>query len=147
MKNKPNLKRTFYSLIIIFILILAFFLLPDISIIENIQRKLFLLAAVLGLIFLIQGTRLAFIARKEKGLLKIFLMLTGIAALAPLPFSILHNAFYALAIVFENFEFLFEVLHVASFIIALAVAPITFIVGVIGSLIIFHKNKKEVATS
>jgi len=92
--------------------------------------------AALGIIFMLLGASLAIISRKEKGALRIFLMVTGISAICPFIFSILHNVFYALAIMFENLKLLFEILHVSSFLISLIVAPIAFIVGAIGGLVL-----------
>ena len=142
MKNKSRLKKIFYSLITVFILLLVCFIIPFPS---PIKRTFFPLIAILGLIFLILGIILTLIARKEKGKLKVFLMLTGISAIAPLICSILHNVFYALAIAFENLKFLFEILHVSSFIISIIIAPIIFIIGAIGSIILFNSktDKKE----
>jgi len=137
MKNNPRLKKIFCSLIIIFIMIVAYFVA---SAFWEVGRPLFLLLAILGLAFLVLGIILTIMARKEQGRLKLFLMLTGISAIAPFIFSILHNLFYGLAITFENLKFLFEALHVASFFISLLVAPITFIIGVVGSLILYRKR-------
>jgi len=135
MKKKPFLKRIFYSLISVFILLLICF-----SISSAIERAFFPLIAILGFIFLILGIILIFISRKEKGKLKLFLMSTGISAVAPLVSTILHNLFYALSITFENFKYLFEALHATFFIIAIIIAPIIFIAGVIGSIIFFNKK-------
>jgi len=137
MKNQPRIKKIFYSLIITFVLIVAYFVM---SAFWDVERPFFLILAALGLSFLILGIVLTLLARKEKGRLKLFLMLTGISAIAPFVFSILHNLFYGLAITFENLKFLFEALHVASFLISLLIAPILFVVGVIGSMI-YLKNK------
>jgi hypothetical protein len=138
MKNKSFLKKIFYSLIIIFVLLITYFL---ISFLLDLSRIFFLLLLILGLTFLILGIILIVLAKKEKRKLKLFLMLTGISAISPFVFSILHNLFYGLSIAFENFKYLFEALHVASFIISLIVAPLAFIIGVIGSIILFNKKK------
>jgi len=135
--KKSFLKTTFYSLIITFILIIIYFLIPFPS---TIQRASFLLLAILGVIFLVLGVMLIFISRKEKGKLRLFLMSTGISAVAPLVSTILHNLFYALSITFENFKYLFEALHATFFIIAMIIAPIVFIAGIIGSIILFNKK-------
>jgi len=135
MSNKSHLKTVFYALIVIFVLIVAFFVIPFP---DPLRRLLFPFAGILGLLFLALGITLAIMARKEKGRLKFSLMLTGISAIFPFAGSILHNVFYALAITFESLSFLFEALHVIFFIAALLVAPITFIVGVVGSLILFR---------
>ena len=139
MKNKSFLKTIFYSLIATFIVLLVYFLTPFPS---PTKRIFFPLVAILGLIFLILGIVLTFIARKEKGKLKLFLMLTGISAIAPLVFTILHNLFYALAIAFKDLKYLFEALHVTCFIISIIIAPIAFVVGIIGS-IIFLRGKAD----
>lgn len=137
MKNKSFLKITFYSLITIFIFLLVYFLAPISSVIK---RRFFPLVVILGFIFFILGVMLAFIAKKRRGKLKLFLTMTGISAMSFFAFSILHNLFYGLGITFENFKYLFEALHIASFIISIIIAPIAFIIGVIGSLILFrHK--------
>ena len=133
MKNKSLLKKIVYSLIIIFVLLLIYFL-PFFDLSD--KRFFFPIVAILGLLFLILGAVLVFMSRKEKGKLKIALMTTGLSATAPLIFSILHNFFYALAIIFEGLKFLFEALHAISFIIALLIAPLVFIIGAIISLIL-----------
>lgn len=140
MKSKSLLKKVFYSLIIIFVLLIGYFAIPFP---EEIKQKLFLITALLGLIFLILGIWLVFLAKKEKGKLKFFLILTGISTIGPLIFSILHNVFYGLEMVVNVsiLKSIFEGLHVASFFIALVVSPITFLIGVIGSIVIFIKKK------
>jgi len=140
MKNKPALKKIFYSLIITFILLLACFLIPLPS---PIKERLFPPMAILGLIFLILGIVLISLVRKEKGKLKLFLRLAGISAIAPLVSSVLHNLFYGLAIAFENLKFLFEALHVTFFVISIIIAPIMFMVGIVGSAILFKGTKKK----
>jgi len=137
MKNKLVLKRILCSLITIFVLLLIYFLTPFPS---SIKRTLFPLVAILGLLFLILGIALTLIARKEKGKPRLFLMLTGISATTPFVFTILHNLFYGLAMIFENLKFLFEALSAISFIIAIIVAPIVFIVGVVGSKIFLKRS-------
>lgn len=133
MKNKSLLKTVFYALIVIFVLLVVYFLMP---IAFEVKRAYFLIIAVLGFAFLALGIALTIMSRKEKGKLKFFLMMTGISAILPFAGSILHNVFYALAIIFENLSFLFEALHVIFFIVALVIAPVLFVVGVIGSLIL-----------
>jgi hypothetical protein len=55
----------------------------------------------------------------------------------------LHNVFYALGILAENIiviKYIMEFLHAASFIIALLISPITFLIGAIASLILLFKK-------
>jgi len=141
MKPKKPIITILHILIAIFILLLAFFIIP------NPKRTLFLFVAVLGLIFLILGITLIVLAVKSKleKKLKIFLILTGASAICPLVFSVLHNLFYALAVITENIQtlnYLLEFLHAAFFIIALLVSPIVFLIGTIGSIILIRKRKK-----
>jgi hypothetical protein len=139
MKNKPLIKKLLYSLIIVFTLILACFIIP---LPPPFEGTIFPLIAILGLIFLTIGIILTITARKEKGKLKLFLMLTGISAISPFLFSILHNLFYGLAETIESLRYIFEALHAASFIISIIIAPILFIIGVIGS-IIYLRSKTD----
>lgn len=144
MKTKSLVEKKFYLLLKIFVIIVAYFLIPfSPPPLNYIRAALFPVVAIVGLVFLVQGIRLALIARKEKGKLKLFLMITGIAAVAPLPFALLHNVFYGLAIAFENLKYVFEPLSATSFIIAIIIAPLLFIAGVVGSIILFKKAKKE----
>lgn len=139
LSSKSYIKIILYTQAVIFTLIVNYFIF-----FSDITRSLFLVVAFLGLLFLILGIILIFLSRriiltnKESKKLKLFLTLTGISAILPLPFSILHNLFYALAILTENITLLpqlFEILHGASFIISLLVAPIVFLVSLILSFI------------
>ena len=131
-----NLHKLIYTLIIIFLFLIIFLFID-----HPIKRTLFPLMGILGLAFLVIGIILTIKARKEKGKLKIFLMLAGLSAVTPLIFSILHNIFYAMAIIFENFSIIFETLHVISFLIAILIGPTLFIISSIGSLILLNKKK------
>lgn len=125
-----KLKKVFYSLIIIFVLIVGFFLMQS--------RTFFMVAAILGLLFSILGIYLIYLTKKSKQKKKLFLYMTGISAASILPASILHNVFYAFGIMSENILVLkvfFEFLHVAFFLFAIPVCPILFLVGVIAIFI------------
>jgi len=137
MDKLAKLKGVLYTSSIVFVVILAFFITP---ISDDLRSTLFPMVAGAGIIFMILGGILIFMSRIQKGRLKFFLILTGLSAIMPFAGSVLHNVFYALAIVFENLSFLFEFLHGAFFIAAIVVAPITFIIGAIGSLI--HMKKR-----
>ena len=140
MKNELFLKIILCSLAITFILLSAYFLTPLSS---SVKRTFFPLAAVLGLIFLILGVVLTLISRKEKGRLRKFLILTGVSAIAPFAFAVLHNIFYGLAIAFEGFKCLFQALHIVSFIISIIIAPVVFVVGLSGSVIFFKQTSQR----
>jgi hypothetical protein len=139
MKNTSPAKTILLSLGIVFVLLLAYFLTPFPM---SVKQSVFPFVAVLGLIFLILGVVLAIAAKKEKGKKRTFLMLTGISAAAPFVFSVLHNLFYGLAEMFERLKCVFEPLHAASFIIALIIAPITFVIGVAGSIVLLKREKR-----
>jgi membrane protease YdiL (CAAX protease family) len=138
MNNKFFLKIIFYFLIVIFVFLLLYFLLP---VPIYYKQRFFSLAAILGVLFFILGLILVFFAFKEKKECRVFLLLAGISAMAPLIFSILHNLFYGLAMNFIRFRYVFETLHIISFVIALVIAPITFITGAIGVFICSKQNK------
>ncbi|MCK5583048.1 MAG: hypothetical protein KAI33_04625, partial [Elusimicrobiales bacterium] len=100
----------------------------------------FPLIALLGIAFLVLGAMLTNIARKETGKLKIFLMMTGISAMIPALSSVLHNLLYALSMYFQNFKSLLSLLGSISFIIALIIAPLVFIVGAIGTIVLLNNK-------
>jgi len=138
---EARVKRMFYSLVIIFIILTAYFLAPALTPVSVSSIRILLpLTAILGALFLIQGLRLTFAARRETGRRKLFFLLTGIAAAAPLPLALLHNLFDGLAFTFKSLKFLFGPLQVAFFIAALVISPLIFLVGVIGSLIVMRKT-------
>lgn len=140
--KRPSTEYIFLSLTTVFTLLLAYFFIPFS---DSLKRSLFLVVAFLGLLFLVLGVRLIFRARKEKGKLRFFLMLTGISAILPLVGTLLHNFFYALAEKFTNYATIFEILHAGFFILSIVVAPILFLIGTIGSFLLLpqEKNRKK----
>jgi len=141
-KNLKKIKLVFWSLIVIFILLVSYFI---ISSELDTFRLIFPILAILGFIFLLLGITLIFLTIKQKikGKLKIFLILTGVSAISPFVFSILHNFFYALAIIGENITIIksiMEFLHVSSFLISIIASPIGFIVGAIGVIVLFTRK-------
>ena len=138
--TKSKLQLTIlYALIAIFIGIIVVFVFQAVN---DTIRLLFPLLAILGMTFLILGIALIIVVRKEKSKARLPLTITGIAAVSPLLFSVLHNLFYALAITFENIRWLFEALHVISFLLALVVAPITFLIAAVVSIILLRRESK-----
>ncbi len=141
-KNLKKIKLVFWSLIVIFILLVSYFI---ISSELDTFRLIFPILAILGFIFLLLGITLIFLTIKQKikGKLKTFLILTGVSAISPFVFSILHNFFYALAIIGENITIIksiMEFLHVSSFLISIIASPIGFIVGAIGVIVLFTRK-------
>ncbi len=136
-KRQLLLRTILCFLVTIFVFLLFYFLLPFSP---TIKRKLFPLVAVLGFIFFILGVILVVMAKKEKNELKFFLIITGVSAISPFLCVILHNFFYALMIISEDWQYYtLASLSIASFFISLIIAPATFVVGIIGVLI-FQKN-------
>ena len=143
MDYKKSLIKVFYSMVGVFVLIVSFFVIPFS---DELRRVLFPYAGILGLMFLILGIVLIVFTIKAKirGKLRMFLFFVGGSASMVLTSVILHNLFYALVIVSENISWLswfFEFLHATFFIIGMLVCPIVFIVGVVGSIVLFRKDK------
>ncbi len=144
MKKTEKLLGVFYSLIIILIILIAYFFIPFS---QNLKQALFPVAAVLGFAFLVLGVVLLWLTKKSKikGKLRVFLMLIGISAIGPFIGAILHNFFYALGIYFKDIIFvknIMQILGVIFFLLALIGFPILFLVGMVGAIILFYKKKK-----
>ena len=80
--------------------------------------------------------------------LRIFLIITGASPAGFAIFSILHNMFYAFTILSESIvwlSFIMEILHVAFFLISIFVCPIVFIIGLIGTIVLFIRNKCQLS--
>ena len=125
----------FWALIGVFIIVVSVYLIPLAR--ESLLGPAFLLGS--GILFLLLGTALIFLTVKEKagGMLRTFLILTGVAA-AVIPVSfILHNAVYGIFIHWFGVDFWDRVgLRDEPFFfsIAVLVCPAAFWVGVAGSI-------------
>ncbi len=145
--NNKKLKFTLWSLIIVFVLIIIemFTLGMDIGIIRTITiYSMF----ILWFLFFLLGIILVVLTYKSKvkGKLKIYLLLTGISSLMFPIGAVLHNVFYALGIMVENIiilRYLMSILEVMFFLIAVLISPILFLVGAIGSIILFRKERED----
>jgi hypothetical protein len=141
MKNS-SISAVFWSLVGIFILIVAIFFIPPVG--EVFRGPQFLLPFIVfsGL----GGTLLYFsIREKIKGPLKKFLFLTGASAAGFFVGVFLHNFFYAAAVLTSDiivFHLFFEMLHGLFFIIAILVCPLGYLVGAAGSLVLFMKERR-----
>ena len=146
MRNKLiYVRKIFYVLIGIFVLLVSYFLawFP-----HETKRALFPFVAILAAIFFVLGGVLIFLTLKLKTekKLKVFLILTGASAVGFLVGVILHNFFYGLGMVTGHIivlKHVTEALHVAFFIIAILVCPIIFLIGAVGSILIFIKKKNR----
>ncbi len=100
------------------------------------------------LIFVLLSIVLIFLTLKKKvqGKFKKFLLLTGISPLAMVVSIILHNLVYGLFILFFGANF-WERIGMGDepffFLLAIVVCPITFLIGLLGSIILLIKKKRE----
>ena len=125
-------------------IIVSIFFVPAVG--ELIEGSLLFLSPFL--IFSLLGAALIFltIKGKVKGKLKKFLILTGASAAGFFVSTLLHNFLYALAIVTSHIvilKYIFEFLHATFFIIAIFVCPPGFLIGVVGSIVLFIKKRKS----
>ena len=136
-----NLKITFIALIIVFLFIVAQIFIPAVT---DLFRGTLLFLGPAIILFLLSCLLIFLTFKlKLKGKLKKFLLLTGASAAGFFVFSVLHNVFYALGILSSNIPVLvnlMEILHVLSFIIAILVCPICFLIGLIGSSILLRNS-------
>ena len=138
-KMEVLIKQIFFSLIGIFVLLMSYlFLMPNL-------RAFFPFFVVLAFIFFFLGGALIFLTLKNKikVKLKFFLILTGSASSGILLFAILHNLFYALAIITEHMILLHSLMqffHILFFLISIPLCPVCFLVGAIGGIILFYRK-------
>jgi len=145
MKNKyaSISKKLFYALIIVFILLVCYFAAPFPN---QSKRFLFPTVAVLVAIFFLLGAALMVFtikANPEKKQ-KLFFLFTGGVAAGFLLSILLHNFIYGL-LIFLFGERIWETLSVPGepffFFVAFIVCPLLFLIGVIGTLVLFSKKK------
>ena len=92
------------------------------------------------------GVILIVVARRDKKLnskLRNFLILTGFSAAGFFVGVLLHNALYALAMIVHGFKGLYDLLeffHVIFFLVATILCPLGFLVGLVGSIVVFIKK-------
>ena len=135
----------FWALVGIFVVIATYFAIPSPV---SVKRGLFPFIAVLGIVFFLLGVALIVLTLKSKlkGKLKKFLLLTGISSAGFLVSVILHNFVYGLFIVIFGADF-WSKIGVSDepvfFIIAMFVCPIVFLIGVVGSIILFNKKRRK----
>lgn len=100
-----------------------------------------------GIAFFLLGVGLIFLTLRQKvgGMLKKFLILTGASSAGFFASVLLHNIIYGLLITLFGVDF-WDRIGVADepffFVIAIFVCPIGFLVGVVGSVVLFIKEKR-----
>ena len=138
--NKKHLAKTFWALVIVFIIIVSYFFIPYL---HELKRAFLPYMAIIGIIFFILGGILIYLTYKLKikGKQKLFLILTGATPIAFLVSVILHNLVYALMIVLlgENFWGVGGD-EVFFFTLGLVVCPIIFLVSVVWSIVLMYRK-------
>ena len=139
--RKEYLMTVFWSMVAIFLVLLSF---P--FVLDTFRRKVFILYAILALVFLMLGIVLIVLAarsRLPRGL-KIYMIIMGASAPGVFAGSIMHNMFYAFAVMTEGNMILhvaFEIMHVGAFLGSLIVCPLLFLVGTVGALVMMHRKR------
>ena len=143
MSQKENVLRvTFCLLVAVFILAVSIIFIPAF---RGFVSGTFMIIS--GVILVILGSVLIglTLVQKVEGKLKKFLILTGASAAGFFVFALLHNIFYALEQITNHIiilNYLMKALEVIFFLIAIFACPIGFLIGLIGTIIMFNKKRK-----
>jgi len=143
MSQKENtLTITFYLLVAVFVLAISIIFIPAF---RGFVSGTFMIIS--GIILVILGSILIglTLVQKVEGKLKKFLILTGASAAGFFIFALLHNIFYGLEQITGHItilSYLMKALEVIFFLIAIFVCPIGFLIGVIGTIVMFNKKRK-----
>ena len=143
MKTKL-IRSIFWALVGVFVVVVCLFAIPAAR--ELLMGLLFLIIS--GVVFCLLGIALIVLTVKQKvgGLVKKFLLLTGASAVGIPNSAILHNAIYALFILWQG-EGFWDRIGLGDepffFIIAIIVCPIGFLVGVVGSIVLTKKKSRQ----
>jgi len=144
MKEKEN--KINISILVIFWLIVAFFILNALSMFamplfgqfnQFISIPLMVILPVLGIALIVLVSR----AKLQK-LAKAFFILTGSAAIGISVFAVMHNLLFALLIKLFGEDFGARMGdEPVFFVLATIVCPIALLVGIIGSIVLIAKKK------
>jgi len=130
--KKSLIPVIFWALAGVFVVIVSNMLIP--GLIPALRGYMAFLMPISWVVFFLLGLTLIILTIKKKvqGLLKKFSLLTGASAVGFLVFVFLHNAVYGLFGVEEPF----------FFILAVIICPLGFLVGLVGSAILFIKKNR-----
>ena len=143
MSQKENtLTIIFYLLVAVFVLAISIIFIPAF---RGIVSGTFMIIS--GVILVTLGSVLIglTLVQKVEGKHKKYLILTGASAAGFFVFALLHNIFYALEQVTGHvtiLSYLMKTLEVIFFLIAIFACPIGFLVGAIGTIVMFNKKRK-----
>jgi len=144
MSQKENVLRiTFYLLVAVFILAVSIIFIPAFRGIVSGTFMIISSAILLTFSSVLIGLTLV---QKVEGKLKKFLILTGASAAGFFVFVLLHNIFYALEQITNHItilSYLMKAFEVIFFLIAIFACPIGFVIGVIGTIVMFNKKRKR----
>jgi len=139
-----TIRATFLALAVVFLFILCQFFIPVIreffggSLLFLLPFIIFSLLGILLIVLTIKG--------ETNKTIKKFLLLTGISALGFFLSIFFHNAFYALGTLISHIivlKYLIGAINIAFFIIAIFACPLGFLVGAVGSIVLFIRNKNR----
>ena len=141
-KNILSSKFLFNALMVLSILVILNMLFPDIG--GMAVPYIF----ILWFLHFAAGIALIITTYKEKisGKRKFYLLLSGFSSAGFLLGVVLHNLLYALGTITEHLVILNKIINffeVAFFLAATIICPVGFIVGMVGTLIIFKKSQPE----
>ncbi len=143
MTQKENtLTIIFYLLVAVFVLAISIIFIP---VFRGYVNAVFMIIS--GVILVILGSVIIglTLVQKVEGKLKKLLILTGASAAGFFVFVLLHNIFYGLEQIsgyITILSYLMKAFEVIFFLIAIFVCPIGFIIGVIGTIVMFNKKRK-----
>jgi len=141
-QKENTLTIIFYLLVVVFVLAISIIFIPAF---RGFLSGTFMIIS--GVILVILGSVLIglTLVQKVEGKLKKFLILTGASAAGFFVFVLLHNIFYALEQITSHIailSYLMKAFEVIFFLIAIFACPIGFLIGVIGTIIMFKKKRK-----
>jgi len=143
MSQKENtLTIIFYLLVAVFVLAISIIFIPAF---RGFVSGTFMIIS--GVILVTLGSVLIglTLVQKVEGKHKKYLILTGASAAGFFVFALLHNIFYALEQVTGHItilSYLMKAFEVIFFLIAIFACPIGFLVGAIGTIVMFYKIRK-----
>jgi len=145
-KAPRSLVIVFWAMVAAFVALILTVLFPDAL---TFFRPLFL--SLMGLCFLLGLALLVLAARwQARNLLWTFWILAGASVAGAALGSVLHNAFYALGIVTDQWPALstaMEVLEVGFFVLAVLVCPVAFLVGTVGAIVLIVRRRVPAAAA
>lgn len=141
-QKESVLTLMFYTLVAVFVSAISIIFIP---VFRGFISGTFMIIS--GVILVILGSVLIglTLVQKVEGKLKKFLMLTGASAAGFFIFALLHNIFYGLEQITSHIailSYLMKAFEVILFLIAIFACPIGFLIGAIGTIVMFDKKRK-----